>query len=128
MKRGGGEEPTGHAQVNAEPSIRAKAEKHLFAVGVGGVERAAANFSSEEGGGGLAKNTFLGLEMDRDNFMSQANVPFFTKIFNFSKFGHGGRKLGGKLVEGKRSSVSGLGAGEFSAYCLDGSEVNGSSG
>ena len=64
-------------------------------MGVGGVERATAYFAGEEGGGSLTKNTFLGLEMDGDNFMSQANIPFFTKKFNFCKFGHGGENLAG---------------------------------
>ena len=48
-----------HSEVDPEPGIGAKAEEHLFTVGVGGAEMATMDGAGEKGGGGFAKDTFL---------------------------------------------------------------------
>jgi hypothetical protein len=45
--------------VEAEPGIGAKAEKHLFAVGVGRAEMATLDGAGEESSGSFAEDTFL---------------------------------------------------------------------
>ena len=48
MGGGCGGESARHSEVESEPSIGAKAEEHLFAVGVGGAEMAPLNGAGEE--------------------------------------------------------------------------------
>jgi hypothetical protein len=74
--------------VEAEPGIGAEAEEHLFAMGVRGTEKATLDGAGEEGGGGFAKDTFLGMEMNGDNFLTEAKIPFLAKEFHFGEFGH----------------------------------------
>ncbi len=45
--------------MDAEPGIGAKAEEHLFAKCVGGLEMATLDGARKEGGGSFAKDTFL---------------------------------------------------------------------
>ena len=45
--------------MDAEPSIGAEAEEHLFAVSVRGAEMATLDSAGEESGGSFAEDTFL---------------------------------------------------------------------
>lgn len=105
MGRGGGKETTGHAKVKAEPGIGAEAKEHLFAVGVGGAEGTTAYFTSKKGGGGFPKDTFFRVEMNGGNFLSKTRIPFFTKVFHFSEFGHKGETLAGSGGEASRGLI-----------------------
>ncbi len=101
MERGGGEEAAGHAEMEAEPSIGAEAKKHLLPVSVRGAQGATANFPGEKSGGGPTKNAFVGLQVNGGNFLAYARIPFLTKVFHFSEFGHGERtwrEVSGKQV------------------------------
>ena len=88
MGGGCGGEPARHSEVEAKPSIGAKAKEHLFAVGVGGAEMAPLNGAGEENGRGSAKDPLLRMEMYRDNFLAEARVPLLAREFHFSEFGH----------------------------------------
>jgi len=91
---GCGGESARHSEVEAKPSIGAKAEEHLFAVGVGGAEMAPLNGTSEESGRGSAKYPLLRMEMNGDNFLAKARVPLLAREFHFSEFGHSKREGG----------------------------------
>jgi len=92
---GCGGESARHSEVEAKPSIGAKAKEHLFAVGVGGTEMAPLNGTSEECGRGSAKDPLLRMEMYGDNFLAKARVPLLARVFHFSEFGH--RRIEGGL-------------------------------
>lgn len=89
-----GGESARHSEVEAKPSIGAKAKEHLLAVGVGGAEMAPLNGAGEESGRGSAKDSLLRMEMYGDNFLAEARVPLLARVFHFSKFGHRKRKGG----------------------------------
>lgn len=90
-----GGESARHSEVEAKPSIGAKAKEHLFAVDVGGAEMAPLNGAGEECGRGSAKDPLLRMEVYGDNFLTKAWVPLLAKEFHFSEFGH--RKEDGGL-------------------------------
>ena len=94
MGGGCGGESARHSEVEAKPSIGAKAKEHLFAVGVGGTEMAPLNGTSEECGRGSAKDPLLRMEMYGDNFLAKARVPLLAREFHFSEFGHSKREGG----------------------------------
>ena len=95
MGGGCGGESARHSEVEAKPSIGAKAKEHLFAVGVGGAEMAPLNGAGEESGRGSAKDPLLRMDMYGDNFLAKARVPLLARVFHFSKFRH--RKSKGGL-------------------------------
>ena len=80
-------ELAGHAEVQTEPEVLGEAEQHLFAGGFGGDEFLSGEFR-EEGEVVAAEYAFVGVEMDAENFGTEAWIPLAAVIINLGEFRH----------------------------------------
>ena len=86
--RGDGDcEFAGHAEVEAEPEVAGETEEHLFAGGFGGDEFVAGEFW-EEGEVVAAKDAFIAVDVDAENFGIEAGIPLAAVVIDFGEFGH----------------------------------------
>ncbi len=79
----------GHSQVQTEPAIFCEMKKHLFSVSAGFDQRCAEESSREQFRIGSAENSFVGVQLDGNDFLFQAGVPLLAIKFHFGQFGHG---------------------------------------
>ena len=81
---------TAHAEVNSEPEVSGKLEKHLFAAGLGGKKLFAGQEGLEGNGIRVAEDADLrSCKVDAKNGLSNPRVPLAAAVFDFGKFGHG---------------------------------------
>jgi len=86
--RGDGDcEFASHAEVEAEPEVAGETEEHLFAGGFGGDEFVAGEFW-EEGEVVAAKDAFIAVDVDAENFGIEAGIPLAAVVIDFGEFGH----------------------------------------
>lgn len=81
----------GHAEMHTEPEVFEKAEEHLLAVRLGGLERRAGQEFFQRMGVAAAKNSFPRMQRDSPDFSTQSGIPLFAVKFDFSQFRHGRR-------------------------------------
>ena len=78
-----------HAEMTTEPDLSGKGEEHLFAMGVGDLERGSGEGGGQGFGGFSAEDAGPGVEVHTEDLRPQAGVPDFAIIFHFGEFRHG---------------------------------------
>jgi hypothetical protein len=77
-----------HAEVDSQPNLRAKAEQHLFAVGLAGNHSSPRQPAKEFLGGGAAEHPLAGMKMDAEDLFSPPGKPAAAEIKDLGEFRH----------------------------------------
>ena len=89
-----------HAEVDTEPEVVGKLEKHLFAAGPGGEQLPAGQERLDGSGVRVAEDPDFGsCKVNVENDLADSRIPLAAAVFDFGKFGHG--FVDGKGVEPK---------------------------
>ena len=98
-----------HAEVDSQPNLRAKAEQHLFAVGLAGNHSPPRQPAKEFLGGGAAEHPLGGMKMDAEDLFSPPGKPAAAEIKYFGEFRHNpsvrADREKSKLGRGKGSDI-----------------------
>ncbi len=78
----------GHAEMQAEPAIGAKAKEHLFAVREGLGEDCPGQYFFDQLRVGAAKDAFGGIQLHGKDSLAQTGIPLLAEKFNFGQFRH----------------------------------------
>ena len=79
----------GHAEVESEPGVLRETEEHLFAARFGG-EKFCAGQKAEQGWEVVAtKDSFVGVQVDFEDRVAEADIPAAAEVFYFGEFRHG---------------------------------------
>ena len=83
-----GREFAGHAKVDAQPAVGAKAKEHLLPMGLDRPERLSGECRAQAGGIDSAENPLPVMQVDAQNLLIQRRGPAAAEIENLGKFRH----------------------------------------
>ncbi len=92
-----GGEFSGHAQMDAEPAVGAKAKEHLFPMGLDGAELLPGQKLGKVGRTNSSEDPFSRVEMDSGDLFAETDFPLLCEVMHLCQLRHGKRmRVGGK--------------------------------